>query len=75
MKIKTISQTKNIVTITFKPNLLEKLIGKKEKQEKFREDGHYANFPHLIRYSKQNGEILLPFNKICKAINQWKNSF
>ena len=75
MKIKSIEREKGasfIYVVTFEPNFLEKLFGKKEIQKKYKETGYTYLFGSGKVYIDQEGEELGNGNWIGKTIDKFQ---
>lgn len=78
MKIKEIKQQENrsdIFIVTFTPNWLEKLFGKKEKQKEFKDTGREFTFGGGTLYVDRSGVKLNNFSKIGDAIDNFRRSW
>ena len=76
MKISKIEKIGEIHLVTLVPNFIEQIFGVKEKIERYKHKGEvYKHFPHIKVFYKSNGEMLRFFDKMCKALNNYENSF
>lgn len=76
MKITKIEKKEGIFYVTQTPNFFQRLFGVKEKTEKYKWKGEvFKHFDHIKVFYKSNGEILSFTNKICKALNNYEQTF
>lgn len=78
MKIKEISRSTDdymVFIVTFTPNLFEKLIGIKEKQEQYKDTGDIYTFGGGRVYIDKECNDLGPHNKVAKAIDKFRNKW
>ncbi len=75
MKISTISKKKNIFTITWKPNAIERFFNIKSRTENFKDTGHTYKYFDGSVYINQKGKIMGPVNIITKTLDNWRRKF
>jgi len=76
MKIEKIIQEEDIFIVTYKPNVLEKLFGVKEKFEKYKATNmSYVNGKDAKVYINQKGEILHFHHKMNKILDNFRRKF
>jgi len=76
MKITKIEKDKNVFSVTQTPNILEKFFFGGEKVEKYKFKGEvFQKFDHIKVFYKETGEALEWNDEVCKALNNYVNSF
>lgn len=78
MKIASIEKNKegyNVYTVTFKPNIIERLLGLKEKVELFKDSGRVYSFGEGTVYLRKDGSKLPNGNAIAKKLDNFQNAW
>jgi len=75
MRITKIEKEGHIYTVTFKPNWIEKILGFKEKNTRFKETGYRYTFGGGEVYVNEKGEKLGNRDWIGESIDNWKHKF
>jgi ABC-type branched-subunit amino acid transport system ATPase component len=73
MKITNIEQQGDVFILTKSPSLIQKIFGKKEKKEKFKDTGQvYERFPHIRAYVNEDGKTLSCIADEVKSIEDFR---
>ena len=79
MKIIKIESSGDIYKVTKTPNFIERLLGKKERVDKYRATGRTyscgGGYVYVDQTGKQLGNIDGWGSDIREAIDRWRNSF
>jgi hypothetical protein len=76
MKIVKIESKDGIFYVTKKPNLLEKIFGKKEKVERYKTNNDvFLYFNDVTVFYKEDGSIVSINDKMCDVLNNHLHSF
>lgn len=73
MRISNIEEKENkVFAVTFSPNWIERIFGKKEKVEEFKDSGRRYSLGGGGVYLRKNGEELGNLSKIGQKIDNYK---
>lgn len=75
MKITKIVQSKEYFNVFLKPNLIERLVGFKNKIEILKDSGRKYLHGEGSVYIQKDGSFLKNYSKIMKAIDNWRRKF
>lgn len=76
MKVTKIEVIEGIHHVTQTPNLFERLFGKKEIVERYKNTGEvFVHFPHIFVFVRSDGAVLSPIDKMTKKLNDFDRSF